>query len=598
MVVLYRELRSSDDSAAIPAVALTSLKGAVNTEILRGLSTQSLDEVVNCLRDTVKMFPGERRELYALADVLFHRYVQTHSPGDYEEAMVSLERILEPNQSGECPASTRDVALSHAALLAFAKSTISPKPESSEVAISRLRASLGPSSIDNGLRLQFAESLAIQAKHRFEDHGLAESREEADSRISEVVRLSSSPSLETSRKFFFELDEVRMNYSTTAIQQSIQYLEEELSDTPPGTSHQKDRLTELAKWYKIKFSHTNSISDIEESIKYSRLLLNATHSNDPWRVNSLSSLRDILFLAFENTDEISYLDESISLGYDILHLKSARDEHFHVIWELVSSLFTRSCTFGREDDMDEIFRLIPLAIDDQYPQDPVRFEFACQWAHLARRFSHPTTLSAYRTAMSLMQKFLPFAPTVSTKHSRLVAMEGFCHKMPLGYASYQIKLGQFEEAVETLEQGRTLIWSEMRGLRTPISQLGEDSPLAKRFSEINQELEALTISITPSGRPEVEDSMAQGSDYTDPFGRLVVKQRKLVEERDALVSQIQGQPGLKGFLKTPSFTTLRSAASRGPVIIINHCYHHSDIIILFHNSLPCSIPTPSDFYGR
>jgi hypothetical protein len=139
----------------------------------------------------------------------------------------------------------------------------------------------------------------------------------------------------------------------------------------------------------------------------------------------------------------------------------------------------------------------------------------------------------------------------------------------------------------------------MRGLRTPMAQLIEgDSPLAKRFAEINQELEALTISVTPSGRPEMEDGVAQGGDGMDPFGRLVVKRRKLVEERDALISQIQGRPGLEGILSAPSFTTLRSAASRGPVIIINHCEWRSDILIIFHNSLPCSIPTADDFYAR
>ncbi|KAH9039724.1 CHAT domain-containing protein [Lactarius hengduanensis] len=48
----------------------------------------------------------------------------------------------------------------------------------------------------------------------------------------------------------------------------------------------------------------------------------------------------------------------------------------------------------------------------------------------------------------------------------------------------------------------------------------------------------------------------------------------------------------------PSFTTLRSAASCGPVIIINHCTWRSDILIIFHNSLPCTIPTANGFYAR
>ena len=96
----------------------------------------------------------------------------------------------------------------------------------------------------------------------------------------------------------------------------------------------------------------------------------------------------------------------------------------------------------------------------------------------------------------------------------------------------------------------------------------------------------------------MEDSVQQGKDGTDPFGRLVIQRKKLDEERDALISQIQSRPGMEGFLRAPSFDTLRSAASRGPVIIINHCEWRSDIIIIFHNSLPCSIPTARTFFAH
>ena len=171
--------------------------------------------------------------------------------------------------------------------------------------------------------------------------------------------------------------------------------------------------------------------------------------------------------------------------------------------------------------------------------------------------------------------------------------------MPLDFASFQIKSGQFEEAAETLEQGRALLWSEMRGLRAPVAKLmEEDPPLAKRFADINREVEAMTVTITPSGKPEMKDGVTQDGDWTDPISRLVVKRLKLVDERDALISQIRSRPGLERFLMASSFTTLRSAASRGPVILINHCKWRSDILIIFHTRLPCSIPTADNFYAR
>jgi hypothetical protein len=183
-------------------------------------------------------------------------------------------------------------------------------------------------------------------------------------------------------------------------------------------------------------------------------------------------------------------------------------------------------------------------------------------------------------------------------------MDTSCLIMPLDYASFHIESGRFEKAVETLEQGRALLWSEMRGLRTMAAQLQVsegDLPLVKKFTEINHELEALTISVTPSARleTETEDRVSHGNNWTDPFGQLIIKRQKLLEERDTLISQIRSRPGLQGFLTTPSFSTLRSAALRGPVIIINYCQWRSDILIVFHKYLPpCSIPTANDFYAR
>jgi CHAT domain-containing protein len=598
MVVLCRVLLTSKRSADIPVGAFQFLDQAIGVEVIRGRPIQSIDEVIECLRDAVKVCPsGSYSVLASLALQLLTRFKETRSNDDYEESTALLESILDPNRPGECPDSIRDLALTVATLWAFARSTIFKNPEYSELSISRLRTLHSSSSVDEGLRPHITGMLAKEARDRFTRYGLAENLEEANSYTSQVVDLSSSGSLGKFGELFIESDAVRKTYSAMAIQQKIRHLEELLSITPPGAKHHKSCLTDLANWYKTKFHHTDNISDIEESIKYGRQLFDATHSSDTWRMNCLGILHTTLDLAFKKTRNISYLDESITLNYDTLELRSAQHIHFDVVEALVPSLLTRERLLGRREDVHEAIRLMSMVINNQYARESDRFALSCVWALLARSISHPTTLTAYKSAMSLMQVSFSFSPTVSVQHTRLVAMGEACQTTPLDYASYQINLGQIEEAVETLEQGRALLWSEMRGLRTPITQLiEEDSPLAKRFAEINQELEALTISITPSGRPETEDGVAE--DGTDPFGRLVVKRQKLVEQRDALISQIEGRPGLQGILSAPSFSTLRSAASRGPVIIINHCFWRSDILIIFHNSIPLSIPTADDFYFR
>ena len=604
MMVLCRELLASNMSADIPISPILSFDKSVQVAFNRGLPVELLGEVIECLRDAVKVCPPASYDLFlALAGRIITRFIKTHSKGDYEEATALLERILDPHASvpGGCPDSIRAITLSLVTMFARLRSTIFKNPEYSEVTISRLRTEHSNSPVDKDIHRCITSSLEFEARRRFTQYSLAENLDEANSYISEAVDLSSSGSLEVHGVLIRESEAVRESYSMTRMAEKIQRLEKLLSTTPIGTERHQRCLHILALWYQTKFHCTNDISDIEESIKYGRLSCDAAHPSDTWRHNYHISLCDILYLAFEKTGKISYLDESITVGYDNLGLGSAQHLHFDVIQKLVQSLLTRDNLHGRilVEDRHEAIRLISTVIDDKYTREPDRFRLSCQWAILARSVRHPITLTAYKTALTLMQKSLSFTPTVPIQHARLVEMGENCQTMPLDYASYQIHLGQFEEAVETLEQGRSLLWSEMRGFRTPMTQLIEEqSPLGERFAEINRELEALTISVAPSGRPEVEDGVDQVGDGMDPFGRLVVKRKNLLEERVALISQIQGRPELQGILSPPSFTTLRSAASRGPVIIINHCEWRSDILIIFHNSLPCSIPTDGDFYAR
>jgi hypothetical protein len=156
-----------------------------------------------------------------------------------------------------------------------------------------------------------------------------------------------------------------------------------------------------------------------------------------------------------------------------------------------------------------------------------------------------------------------------------------------------VDTGQLNKAIESLERGRALRWSEMRGFRTSADQLaGVDSLLAEKFVAINRDLEKVTMPM------EIDDSKPDGPEGMDPFGRRVVKQRKLLDERDKLISQIRASPDLNNFLMVPSSDTLRSATSRRPVIIINHSKWRSDILILFHDSPPSLLTTTDDFYDR
>ncbi|KAF8258359.1 CHAT domain-containing protein [Lactarius quietus] len=301
----------------------------------------------------------------------------------------------------------------------------------------------------------------------------------------------------------------------------------------------------------------NDITKIDEAIKEGRIILASSASSaasrdllTPWHRVSFG---DILIAAYMHTRKIEYLNESISTYRQVLDQPSPQ--------------FLRLLTLKQR--LFELARSIPVR-------------------------------GPYESALSLMQDTPFFAPTLQLQHATLARMSDVFHGIPLDYASYQVDLGQLEEAIETLERGRALIWSEMRHLRTSVDQLLEADPqLGHKFAVINGNLEQLTKSrIPPSHELSMDGGGSEDLRAMDPFGCLWLKQSSLLKERNKLISRIQVLPGFNNFLRSPSFDQLRSAASSGPVIIINHSRWRSDILILLHNAPPSLIPTLHDFYDR
>ena len=569
-------------------VQLEALSGVNFTHAREGEQVhQSSDNVIQSLREKLPIRPQEAS--LVLASTLLTRFVfETHSTDDCEEGIAVLDKLIASTPAEDNTDQYRARAAEMIAQLALARSIIYSEPGYSEEAIIRCRTALSFSSLDDQLRVVLTQALAILAEQRFKSFGLADGLQEAITLVPEIVNLLSSGEgvggLYTSKR----------GYPIATVVEKIEHLEELLPGTTNGSPCHRTYLEDLACWYDAKFSRTGDLPDIKMAIRYRRMLLAPPYSDHPLLFIPLCFLCDDLFVAFESTGSIDYLDESIIHHHNLLTMQRARALHFAVLRRLIPSLCIRYHLLRRRQDLDEMMRLCPLAIDDGYVSIADRFKFSCLWAFLARDFGHSSVSSAYESAISLSQSSLALAPTIQAQQARLVGMGGTCERMPLDYASYQIGTGSVEQAIETLERGRALLWSEMRGFRSSADQLISSCLLlAKRFTYVNRELETLTVFSTLGsslGGPE--------GDRMDPFYRLVTKQRKLSKDRDAVVSHIRDLPGFGDFLTPPSYDMLRSAASRGPVIIVNHSKWRSDIIILLHDSPPSIISTPGDFYDR
>src|SRR6266702_163853 len=462
MAALCHELLTSDAPEGDITHSVTLISQVVSSKFDMGVPGQPLDQVIECLREARKHKPDQRNARFVRAYSLTCRYFLTFVHDDYEEAASVLDEITTSSSPGD----SRDKFVAEAqrmvTTLAMIRSTAHHSPEYSEEAMYRARAFLGQSSVKEPFDPALFFDLEGTAKRRVSYFCPIEGIE-ASSGNSPLSRPMPVVSVKDSSEF--------------------------------GRVYKKMELLEGL----LSGIRNSDITKIDEAIKEGRTILASSYPSKWFACHPFELFGEILFEAFQRTNKIEYLDESINARRRALEHPSPQWLRFTTLSPLSLSLLDRSESFPGHctQDLDEGLELLSRCVNDGHASLPDRFQLASLWAFVARQTQHPSVSTAYESAVSLMQDNLLFAPTLQLQHATLARSDGVSHRMPLDYASYQVELGQIDEAIETLERGRALLWSEMRHLRASIDQiLGADPELGHKFAAINRDLEELTKSIS------------------------------------------------------------------------------------------------------
>jgi tetratricopeptide (TPR) repeat protein len=566
MVALIPEFLASDVSTDEAMPAIEAFADAVTkTELFCRRDTQQVaDRVIQMVRDATVLKP-DLHVSFALASCLAVRFKTTQVINDYEEAIAIGDKIVAAPSPGETLTPMQTDTIKLIFILLVSRLNLYPRPEYLEDAIHRIRTFLCLPSLPDQFRKQFTVVLDSYAGRRSSYFGVAGDSGETPPTPSEI----SNP------VFALLVPE----------------------DDPAFEMEDKmHRLEEILA--KIRNDET---TDVEAAVELGRTFLPLQQSCHQWSFLPTVAFAHILFEAYQRTNRLDYLNEAITLYRDLRKGSVPKSIRFHAGYKLLKSVIARSNLFHLRPDIEEAVQLLPELANDGTAEVFTRFNISCGWAYYARISGQPSASVAYETAMSLMQETLVFSPTLQTQHFRLAHVIREGGALPSDYASYQIETGQFKQAIETLERGRALLWSEMRGLRTSTEQLrAADPAITDKLADINRRLESVTMSVAQSESGEIGDigTGAGRREGMDSIGHLVTTQRKLLEERDTLISHIQSLPGFQNFLKPPSFDVLNAAAVHGPVIIINQSRFSSHIILLLEDSPPSVISTPSNLHDR
>jgi hypothetical protein len=461
MADLCDELLSSDisiKSLDLPIMALASAvwtcqSGSFRWEI-------SSEKAIKCLQKAAMRLPDLHFVSIVLAIYFLSRFYTTPLDNNYQEGMAIVNKLITLHDPGDSPYRQNALGLAfHFAEVQYHKYG---KPEHVENVIYRARVWLDGTSLDHPDR---PVMIGILTRFQgFRSFGLN----------------AFADSIESSRSSPFE----------SAKFPSFQDLTAELSTVKslPRMSlwKHRDALTS-------DFEHLTDIAEIEHGIKYCRQLL-ASYPDSQLVPLAHQALPDLLYRAFQVTNEIEYLNNTISAARDHIDSMDLPTNRFALLGRLELSLSTRLRLLDRREDLNELMEVFAMMAKYKNTDVDRRFPVSSVWASIAHVSGHPSAATAYEHAMSEMQASLTFVPTLENQHSQLIAMHDEYKTLGSNYASYQVRSDQLKQAIETLERGRVLLWSEMRGFRTPIPQIRLADPhLADKFTAVNNDLETLTF---------------------------------------------------------------------------------------------------------
>ena len=263
---------------------------------------------------------------------------------------------------------------------------------------------------------------------------------------------------------------------------------EAVASIPVDSPHLSRFLNGLGKSYFERYIHSRDVKDIDLAIKqYVKLETVASLSpfNRPTFINNLGSSYLCRFQSFREVRDIDFAIEKLVEAVAAIPLDSPNRPIF--LNNLGLSYWSRFGSNQEPTDMEESisnFRLSSLSLRGL----PItRITGSFQWAHLAHMFGNlESAFEAYDQAMRLLPQVawigLNAIAQLKELNSNIQTALG-CNAaacmISLAQAEHHNSQCHLGRAIELLEQGRSILWSQTSNFKRDLEDLqGIDSDLA------------------------------------------------------------------------------------------------------------------------
>ncbi|KAG1774790.1 CHAT domain-containing protein [Suillus placidus] len=576
-------------------MSLSNLANGLSARFGHRSNVQDLDEAIVLQREALALVPVGHTHQYMslnnLATTLSTRFQHRDNRQDLADAITLYREALDLLPVGH---PNRFVLLNNLAKRLSARFDRQGDDQDLDDAIALHREALALCPVGHPHRSRPLNDLAKQLFARFDRRNNNEDLDDAIALHREALALRPVGHPHRSKPLNDLANQLSTRFHCRSNDQdlddAIALHREALALCPVGHQERVTSLTNLANALSTRFKHRGNDENLDDAIALNREALALHPVGHPHRPISLQSLATTLSTCFEHRHNGQDLQESLENLRCALTLMTQHDPRqliVHTSLATVYLLFHQSGLDGTGEDTDSLnaaMHHLKAAANVVSAGLLPRLQASLSWVRHVRQHSHGTELEAYVTSMQLLDAYMSAMASVSSRHNAMKDI--FPSILAVEAASCALRSGDTCRAVELLEQGRTIIWTQMTRLRTPLDSFqtcGDHAViLMKRFRELSSLIDKPPAS-HPEGTPGV-DVEAEETKY-----------RRLVEDWNRAVEEIRKIKGFSRFLLPPLFSDLQDAARDGPIIVLIASKSSCNAIIIPHKQPPTSIQLPTDW---
>ena len=337
--------------------------------------------------------------------------------------------------------------------------------------------------------------------------------------------------------------------------------------TPPGHPDRAMYLSNLGSALRTRFERAGDGADLDAAIDAGRQAVDLTPPGHPDRAAYLSNLGLALLTRFERAGDGADLDAAIDAGRQAVDpTPPGHPDLARYLSNLGSSLLTRFERAGDGADLDAAIGCWQQASQVPAGTPSVRLAAATRWGAAAADAGRThEAAEGYAAAVGLLPTVAWHGLDRATREEHLAQWAG----LAADAAACAVLDARPELAVELLEQGRSVLWTQALNLRSDLTRLADKAPgLAERLDSIRKILD------TPM--PEAAPLVSEPAGSSAPVaGRARQQQdaadlrRRKAREWDDVLAQVRALDGFEHFLAAIPYAELAAAAVDGPVVIVN-----------------------------